>query len=182
MTRRVPGSRAMPARPVDRAVLLVAVGASTLGLGMITTLLADLQDQFGFDDWGLGVITASSFVTAFVAYLGFSRYADRGYARTMLVAGGLIGAAAMVWIGQATELWAFALARAMVGLAEGIFVPAARRVALDWDPHRPGRALGTVLSATIIGFVLGPVFGALLAEAFGLSAPFYLAAAVIAAR
>jgi len=163
---------------VDRAILLAAVAASTLGLGMIAALLADLQDAFGFDDWGLGVITGSSFITAFVAYVWFSKYADRGYARSMLVIGGLIGAAAMFWIGQATQLWAFIAARALVGLAEGILVPAARRVVLDWDPEHPGRALGSVLTATVTGFIVGPLLGGILAHAFGLGVPFYLASAV----
>ena len=171
--------RVEAARPFDRPILLIAVGASTLGLGMIAALLADLQDRFGFAHWGLGVITASSFVTAFVAYLWFARYADRGRAREMLVIGSVIGAVAMFWIGQASQLWAFVAARALVGLGEGIFVPAARRVVLGWEPDRPGKALGSVLAATVIGFVLGPLLGGILGEGFGLSVPFTLAAAVI---
>ena len=162
----------------DRAVLLTAVATAALGLGMILALLADLQDRFGFPDWGLGVITASSFLTAFFAYIWLSPFADRGYARPMMILGGLVTAGAMLWIGFATELWQFTVARALVGLGEGMFVPAARRVALSWS-DRPGRELGSVFSASIVGFLVGPGAGAIVADAFDLSAPFFIAAALM---
>ncbi len=160
-------------------MLLVAVAASTVGLGMIAALLADLQDTHGFADWGLGVITGSSFVTAFVAYVWFSEFADRGHARPMLVSGALITAAAMVWIAHATELWQFVVARSLVGLGGGIFVPAVRKVAIQSSPDQAGRELGLIFSASVAGFVLGPVLGGWLAPAFGLGVPFYVAAITI---
>jgi predicted MFS family arabinose efflux permease len=48
-------------------------------------------------------------------------------------------------------------------------------VALSWSDH-PGRELGNVFSASVVGFLVGPVAGAVLADAFGLTAPFVLAA------
>ena len=93
----------------------------------------------------------------------------------MLVLGALVGGVAMLWIGLASELWELVAARGLVGLGEGLVVPAARRVALGWS-ERPGRELGSVFSASVGGFVLGPIVGALLAETFDLSTPFSVAA------
>jgi MFS family permease len=82
-------------------------------------------------------------------------------------------------VALAGTLWEFVLARGLLGLGEGMFIPAARRIALDWNPDEPGRELGTVHAAAVSGFVLGPLAGAVLAEPFGLSVPFLIPAATI---
>jgi len=168
-------------RKVDKAILHMAVAANTVGLGVILALLAELQDAHGLPTSGLGLIAGSSFLAAFVAYLVLARYADRGHAKAMLVAGSLVGVAALVMTAYADSLWLFVVARALLGLAEGAFVPAARRVVLDWDPDRPGEVLGKIMAASVGGFLLGPVIGGLLAPRFGLRVPFLLPAAVLLA-
>jgi len=164
---------------IDRAVLLVAVASAMIGTGMITALLAEIQTEYGFADWGLGLITGSSFIAAFFAYMWLSRYSDRGYARAMFISGGLVAAAGLLWVAVAGSLWGFVIARGMLGLGEGMFIPAARRIALDWNPAEPGRELGTIHAAAVAGFVVGPLAGALLAGPFGLSIPFLIPAAAI---
>lgn len=164
---------------IDRSILLVAVAAAMIGMGMITALLAELQSEYGFADWGLGLIMGASFIAAFFAYMWLSRYSDRGYARPMFIVGGVVAAAGLVWIAVAGALWEFVVARAMLGLGEGMFIPAARRIALDWNPAEPGRELGTIHAAAVSGFVLGPLAGAALAGPFGLSVPFLIPAAAI---
>lgn len=166
-------------RRLDRATLLIASGVQTVGLATVLALLADLQDAYGFETWGLGVIGGVAFLTSFLAYVGLSRLADRGHARVMLVAGAVVGLVGLVWAAFGTTLWSLALARALFGLAEGTFVPAARRIMIDWNPHNPGRDLGRLISAGVTGFVVGPLVGALLAERFGLAVPFLAPAAVI---
>jgi len=166
-------------RRTDQFILHLAVAANTVGLGVIIALLADLQDAYDLPTAGLGLVAGVSFITAFIGYIWFSRYADRGYAKTMLIVGTLTGALALVMAAYARGLWSLVLARAILGLAEGAFVPAARRVVLDWSPGRPGEVLGRILAASVAGFALGPVVGALLAERFGLRVPFLVPAAVL---
>jgi MFS family permease len=161
---------------LDRAILLLGVAAAMVGLGMITALLAEIQEEYGFEDWGLGLIAGASFATAFVSYLFLSKYSDRGHARLMFVGGGAIAALGLVWVAIAGSLWTFVGARALLGLGEGMFIPAARRIVLDWNPDEPGRELGTVHAAAVAGFIAGPAIGALLAEPFGLSIPFLVPA------
>ena len=156
----------------DRALLLAGVAAQTIGFGMIAALLARLQHDYGFADWALGVITAASFVAAFVGYVLLSRYADMGYARLMLVLGGLGAAGSLVWMAFASTVTEFLLDRLLLGLSESVFVPAARRIALDWHPERPGQELGTILAASVVGFVVGPVLAGLLIDPIGLAGTF----------
>lgn len=171
----------MPDQPrrVDQVILHLAVAANTIGLGVIIALLADLQTEYDLPTAGLGLVAGAAFLTAFIGYVWLSRYADRGHAKTMLVVGTLVGSMALILAAFATDLWSLVFARAMLGLAEGAFVPAARRVVLDWSPTRPGEVLGRVLAASVAGFALGPVIGALLADRFGLRVPFLVPAAVL---
>jgi MFS family permease len=177
----MPGVVTVTTRPrrTDQIILHLAVAANTVGLGVILALLADLQDAYGFPTAGLGLVAASAFLTAFVGFVWFSRYADRGHAKVMLIAATFTGAIALVIAAFARNLWMLVLARGMLGLAEGAFVPAARRVVLDWTPDRPGEVLGRILAAAVAGFALGPVVGAVLAEHFGLEVPFLVPAAIL---
>lgn len=168
-------------RRTDQVILHLAVAANTIGLGVIIALLADLQDAYDLPTAGLGLVAGSAFVTAFIGYVWLSRYADRGHAKTMLIAGTLIGSLALVMAAFATGLWSLVLARSMLGFAEGAFVPAARRVVLDWAPRRPGEVLGRIMAASVAGFALGPVVGAVLAARFGLRVPFLVPAAILLA-
>jgi MFS family permease len=148
---------------------------------MIVALLADLQDAYRLPTWGLGVIAGVNFIAAFVAYMWLSRFADRGHAKRMLVLGALASVAALVWTALARDLWSLVVARALFGLAEGAYVPAARRVVLDWTPDRPGQELGKLMAAGTAGFALGPVIGGMLASALGLVVPFLVPAVILAA-
>lgn len=166
-------------RRTDLIILHAAVAANTVGLGVILTLLAELQDAYRLPTAGLGLVAAAAFITAFLGFVWLSRYADRGHAKAMLIIGTLTGALALVMAAFARGLWSLVLARAILGLAEGAFVPAARRVVLDWAPDRPGEVLGKILAASVAGFALGPVVGALLADRFGLKVPFLVPAAIL---
>ncbi len=67
--------------------LLLAILVEAMGYGAIFGLLADLQDHYGFADYGLGLIAAIAFPAALIGQLGLSRFADRGFTRALLWAG-----------------------------------------------------------------------------------------------
>ncbi len=67
-------------RRIDLIILHGAVAANTIGLGVIITLLAELQDAYHLPTAGLGLVAAAAFVAAFLSFITLSRYADRGYA------------------------------------------------------------------------------------------------------
>jgi MFS family permease len=161
--------------------LLAAAGILALGFGLVAALLADLQETFGFPTWGLGLITGVSFLTGFAGHLTLGPLADRGALRLMLAGGALTGVLSLVWLAAATRLWEFVAARALVGIAEGAFLPAARRLVVAWRPERPGTELGRLLGAGMTGFVAGPIAGGLLASSLGLRSAFLVPAAALAA-
>jgi MFS family permease len=160
--------------------LLIVSGGVTVGFGAIFALLPDFQKDIGFSSSGLGVIVASSFLAGFSAQVGLSRYADRGLGRAMLVSGVVVSVLGLLWIGVAQHLFELVGARIVLGVGEGAFVPAARRLAIERNPDEVGAALGKLGSFTVGGFLLGPPIGAVLAKWLGLRAPFFLIAALLA--
>ncbi len=165
----------------QRTGLLFGAALFTLGLGLVVALLAELQDEFGFPTWGLGLIAGTAFLAGFAGNLTLGPIADRGYARTMLLASVGVGVVSLLWLAAATELWEFITARAIFGLADGAFFPAARRLVITGRPDRPGAELGALMGAALGGFLSGPVVGGLLAEAFGLRVAFVTPAVAMAA-
>jgi len=135
--------------------LLLAIMVEAMGYGAIFGLLADLQDKYGFPQWGLGLIAASAFPAALVGQLGLSRYADRGYTRKLLWLGLVTAAAGMIWFWLGSSLWEFVVARILVGIGSGTFIPAARRVIISRNPDNPGAAISMAGAADIGGFLIG---------------------------
>ena len=147
--------------------LLLAIVAEAMGYGAIFGLLADLQDKFGFSTYGLGLIAASAFPAALVGQLGLSRHADKGHTRRLLWFGLATAAAGMIWFWLGNSLWEFIVARMLVGLGSGTFIPSARRAILARDPHNPGKAISMAGAADIGGFLIGIPIAKQLEGVFG---------------
>jgi len=118
-------------------------------------------------------------VGAVGAQLLLAPLADRGHARSMLIGGLVASIAGLVLFAVGSQLWHFASARLLEGLAAGAFLPAARSSLVRTDPARAGHLLGRFASAETGGFVFGPVVGTLVFTALGLRAPFLVLAALL---
>lgn len=137
------------------AALLSAIAVEAMGYGAIFGLLADLQDLYGFEKSGLGWIAASAFPAALVGQLGLARFADRGHTRKLLWFGLAMAATGMLWFWAGDTLVEFVMARVLVGLGSGTFIPSARRAILSNDPGNPGKAISMAGAADIGGFLVG---------------------------
>ncbi len=149
--------------------------------GLVFPLLADLQDAHGLPTWGLGAISALYFAGAVGGQLVLAPLADRGHARTLLLAGVGLAVAAMVGFAVAGVLWQFCLARLLSGLAAGSFLPATRATLVRTDPDRAGHLLGRYAGTETGGFVFGPVVGTAVYAVAGLAMPFVVLAIALAA-
>lgn len=167
------GATATTARlaPLYAATFVLAAANS-----VVFPLLAELQDRHHLPTSGLGLVSGAAFVTSLVAQLLLAPTADRGHARVLLVAGLLMTAAGNLWFAAGGSLTQFVAARALTGAAGGCFLPAARAVVATASPHRVAERLGRMASVEIAGFAAGPVVGGILADGFGLEAPFVVIA------
>jgi len=130
------------------------------GLASIIVLLAELRDQLGFSETGIGLAVGSGFGAAFVACLVMAPHADRGRAPAMLRAGLALAVAGMVLLAVGQELWHYVAGRIVFGFALGTAGPAARRTVIVADPANLGRNIGRLGAWDVGGFVAGPMIAA----------------------
>jgi MFS family permease len=158
----------------------LVVGLVISGFGAIFTLLGELRDQFGFSDIGVGLIASVGLFASLVAQLALARYADRGHSVRMIRLGLVLSVVSMAAMSVVDTLVLFVAARATLGIAAGLVMPAARRIVIASDPRDVGVNLGRLASADIAGFAVGPALSAVLFELGGLRAPFVALGLVMA--
>ena len=185
MSERVedpPGATARPPAEAVRGLWPLYLGTFFLAAagGLVFPLLAELQDVHGLPTWGLGLISGLFFVGAVIGQLVFAPLGDRGRARGLLLLGVGLSLVSLGWFAVATELWEFGVARALSGLAAGMYLPAARASLVRADPARTGLLLGRFAGTETGGFIFGPVIGTAIFQVLGLQAPFLLVTAVLA--
>ena len=157
--------------PTER-FLLAAAFTLAASNSVVFALLGNLQDEFGFDDIGLGFIAASGFVVSFLVQVFVAPLADRGHTRVLLLAGPVLAIAGNLLFASGSSLVQFVLARALAGAAAGIFFPPARAVVASLSTDRVSERIGALSGIELAGFVTGPVIGGLLVEPLGLRWPF----------
>lgn len=150
----------------------VVMGVTTGAIGAIVAVLGELRDELGFRDTSIGIIVAAGFLASFMAQIVLAPFADRGHGRRMAVAGIALSSAALVVMALADTAGLWVASRAALGFAGGLLLPGLRRAATVLDPQRAGENLGRLIVGEIIGFVIGPIFAAMLAEAGGIRLPF----------
>ena len=149
------------------------------GLASIIVLLAELRDQLGFSETGIGLAVGSGFGAAFVACLVMAPHADRGRAPAMLRTGLALAVAGMVLLAVGQELWHYVAGRIVFGFALGTAGPAARRTVIVADPANLGRNIGRLGAWDIGGFVAGPVIAAGLTAVGGFRFTFWTMAGAL---
>ena len=152
-------------------MLYVASFLLAASAGVVFVLLSDFQDAFGLPTWGLGLIAGMGFLGALSVQLLLAPLADRGQARVVAVVGLASGTVGTLWLAVADQLWQLAAARGLVGAGLGLFQVAARKAVIGQDSSGSGAKLGTLLSASVAGFIAGPPLGAVLGQ-LGLPVPF----------
>lgn len=158
-------------------VLLGAAFTLAASNSVVFALMGNLQDTYGFGDAGLGFIAAAGFLTSFLVQVLIAPFADRGYARHLLIAGTVLAIVGNAVFASGSSLGVFIVARAVAGSASGCFLPPARALMASLDRDRVSERLGALGGVELAGFVTGPVIGGLLVGPLGLRWPFIVFAA-----
>jgi MFS transporter, DHA1 family, multidrug resistance protein len=126
-----------------------------------------------------GILNGStSFVAAFASPL-WGRLADRHGRKPMLLRSSCAIAVFTAFMGMALNVWQFFAARALMGVFAGFSSTAMALVASQVPEQRLGYALGLLSTGQLVGSLVGPVIGGLLADITGsYRIPFYCTSAI----
>lgn len=156
--------------------LIVMMGAT-----MVTPSLT-LYAKEGFSDNGfiIGAIVAGYAIGRVITDIPSGFLTDRiGISKTMKI-GLLIQILSSILAGIAPNYWILFLMRVTEGIGSSIYVNAAvTYVLLSNQSSRRGTVMGIYQSIMMTGITIGPMFGAFIANTYGLNASYFAYAAVL---
>jgi MFS family permease len=156
--------------------LAVIVGTSFLGVGFVLPLRALYAQRIGASSIEIGLMASVSLLTGFLAAPGIGWLSDRVGARTVLVVGIVFHALLVLLYIPINDPVLLIGLRALEGIAIVAVLPPARALMNQLaPPTRQGEALGLVGSAQMVGILMGPVLGTLLASQVGYTQAFLVA-------
>lgn len=165
--------------------MLVAI--NQLGFGAIVAVLALYASSFGVGQSAIGVAIAVYGLARFLVAMPAGQLADRAGRRGVLALGGLVTAAGNLLCAYAPTYVLFIGGRFVAGAGASLVLIGGTIVLADiTTPANRGRTMAIYQGVFLFAVGVGPVPGGLLAERFGLAAPFLVytiagaAAAVVA--
>ncbi|MEZ5851230.1 MAG: MFS transporter [Hyphomicrobiaceae bacterium] len=162
--------------PLERRVLIwmcVLVAINQLGFGAMIPSLPLYAQSFGVPASAIGLAVAIYGLARFVVAIPSGRLSDSLGRRPTIAIGGLISAIGNLWCAWATSYPEFILARFVAGAGAGLLVTTGQVVLADITrPENRGRTIAIYQGTFIFAVGIGPFPGGLLAEHFGLAAPF----------
>lgn len=156
----------------------MAVSISTAlvmtGQGMAGPVLPVFARQFGVSLAAVGTTMAAFGLARLLLNVPLGSLADRWGRRFLLVGGPIVLAASMVWAGVAGGIVELTLARFVGGAGSAMYMTGALVYVTDIStPANRGRLIGFNQGALLFGQAIGPGIGGLIADAFGIRAPFF---------
>ena len=164
----------------DRRLLtiLLIVFVQMIGASMVNPILPlYAQSAFAMEPAVITLLLTSFFAAQFVAGPFIGRLSDRRGRLPILLLSQVGTVIAFLMIGLAQSVFVLFFARVLDGITGGNIVVAQAYVTDIMPAQKRTQALGYVMAAFGLGFIVGPALGGLLASQFGPSIPFLFAAA-----
>jgi MFS family permease len=172
-----------PRLPRDVKVMLAAAFLIALGFGLVAPVLPQFATTFDVGATAAAVIVSIFALMRLVFAPAGGALIGRLGERPVYVSGLLIVAVSTAACAFAQNYWQLLVFRGLGGVGSVMFTVASMALVVRLaPPESRGRVSGAYASAFLVGSVLGPVVGGLLAG-FGLRVPFlcYAAALIVAA-
>ena len=161
-------------RPEFRNLLAISI-AVALGFGMVVPVLPLYAKSFGVGVALIGLVPLVFGSTRFIFGLVSGFIVDMFGARAATIAGLLIVSLSSYAMGFSQSFTHLVLARGFGGAGSALFIGGLMNHILRIiEPAAMGRATGAFRSSFLVGIGLGPLFGGVIAERFGLTAPFFI--------
>ena len=165
---------------IDRRLLtiLLIVFVQMIGASMAHPILPlYAQNEFEMMPQAITLLLTAFFAAQFVAAPFIGRWSDRRGRLPVLIVSQIGTVVAFLMLGFAQSVAMLFFARALDGITGGNIVVALAYVTDIMPESKRTQALGYVMAAFGLGFIVGPAMGGLLASQFGPQTPFVVAAA-----
>lgn len=175
MNAPTPSRRTTPG--LHPTILLLA-GAHMMvdGYGNIyAPMLPLLIPRLGLTLAAAGTLTMLFQLAASVAQVGFGHVADRWRPRVLVTAGPVVAVAVLSLVGLARSTGALAAILLVGGLGGAAFHPPAAALAYRLGGDRRGLAMSVYITGGTLGFALGPLLFAPVAQRYGIEMTPWLA-------
>jgi MFS family permease len=164
---------------LEKRVLIwmcVLVAVNQLGFGAMVPSLALYAQSFGVPASAIGMAVTAYGLARCLSALPAGQMSDWIGRRPSLAIGGLVSAFGNLWCAWATSYPEFIAARFVAGFGAGLVLTTGQVVLADIStPEMRGRMIAIYQGTFIFSVGIGPFPGGLLAEHFGLGAPFIFA-------
>ncbi len=159
-------------------MLAISLSILQIGFGIVTPIFPFYIVELGVGATELGVLAASFALTRILLAGPFGGLSDRvGRKRILLVALAGFAVSNLIYA-YANSIIVMIIARSLEGGISAGFYPAANAFVSDMTtPENRGSAMGYLSMGNMVGFVVGPSLGGILAEFLGIRLPFVIAAA-----
>lgn len=153
--------------------LCLLIMVNQLGFGIITPVLPAYARSFGLGASGVGLVLGSYGLARFIANVPAGQLAERHGRRIVIIAGTAITSVASALIASATNLPQLLIYRLLAGLGAATVLTGGQIMVGDIaTTDNRGRLMSVYQGFFLVGVSLGPAPGGLLADHFGLRAPF----------
>ncbi|MCH2635994.1 MAG: MFS transporter [Acidimicrobiales bacterium] len=158
--------------------LLILCGATFLvmaGQGVIGPVLPLYARDFGVSATMVGLTLTVFALARLILNIPAGLIADRFGRRVLLIGGPILTSIGMFGSGFAGDIWSLLIWRFVAGAGSAFFMSGALIYLIDIaPPDLRARYVATNQWALSVGVALGPGIGGLVAERWGLAAPFHL--------
>jgi MFS transporter, DHA1 family, tetracycline resistance protein len=170
-------------------VIFLTVFIDLIGFGIVLPMLPIYAKEFGASGLVLGVIIASFSAMQFLFAPVWGRLSDRIGRRPVLLASTAMAALSYAGFaigsgleGHKAALLVVLVSRVMAGLCGANVTVAQAYIADITPPEDRSRKMGLIGMAFGLGFIFGPVIGAVSIKSFGMTGPGWAACALCAAN
>ena len=177
LLERLPRWLAGPLGPLleYRQLLLISIATVLVmaGQGVISPVLPLFAAKFGVGSAAIGLTLSSFALARLILNIPLGLLSDRYGRRLLLVSGPLVTGIGMVGSGFAVGIVDLLAWRFVAGAGSAMYMTGAQIYLTDIsNPTNRARFIGTNQGALLLGVSVGPAVGGVLAEFWGLRAPF----------
>lgn len=145
------------------------------GQGVVSPILPLYAKDFGVSATMVGLTLTVFALARLVVNVPAGMIADRFGRRILLIGGPILTSIGMFGSGQAGDIWELLVWRFIAGAGSAFYMSGAMIYLIDIAPPLSlTRYVATNQWALAVGVALGPGIGGILADAYGLSTPFYV--------